>query len=217
MTDTDWAAQRAHMVRAQIASRGIRSPRVLDALERVPRERFVPEAARSRAVSDHALAIGHGQTISQPYMVAVMTEALELAPGDRVLEVGTGSGYQCAVLAELAAEVWSVERIPALAEAAAALLADLGYANAHVRCGDGSRGWPEQAPFDAIMVTAGAPDVPTALLDQLAETGGRLVVPVGDRELQHLSLVRRTPYGFQTRRTLGCRFVPLLGAEGWPG
>lgn len=212
----DWAAQRARMVRAQIESRGVRSPRVLAAMGRVPRERFVPGALRGRACADHALAIGHGQTISQPYMVALMTEALDLSPADRVLEIGTGSGYQCAVLAELAAEVWSVERIPALAEEASALLSELGYANVHVRCSDGSLGWPEQAPFDAIIVTAAAPAAPPPLLDQLSPRGGRLVVPVGDRELQHMSVVRRTPDGYQTRPSIGCRFVPLLGDEGWP-
>lgn len=216
MTHIDWAAQRAHMVRAQIERRGVRAPAVLAALARVPRERFVPDAARGRACSDHALAIGHGQTISQPYMVAVMTEALAPGPQDRVLEVGTGSGYQCAVLAELAAQVWSVERIPELARRAADLLADLGYANAHVRCGDGSLGWPDAAPFDAILVTAGAPATPRTLLGQLSPHGGRLVVPVGDEELQHLTVVRRTGDAFETTTTLGCRFVPLLGVEGWP-
>jgi protein-L-isoaspartate(D-aspartate) O-methyltransferase len=181
----------------------------------VPRERFVPEAARARAYGDHALSIGHGQTISQPYMVAVMTQALDLARGDRVLEVGTGSGYQAAVLAELAREVWSVERIPELADRATALLGELGYANVHVRAGDGTLGWPEQAPFDAIVVTAGAPASPRSLLSQLAPGGGRLVAPVGDRELQHLEIVERRGADYVTRRSIGCRFVPLLGAEGW--
>jgi protein-L-isoaspartate(D-aspartate) O-methyltransferase len=216
MTDLDWAARRTRMVRGQIESRGVRSPRVLDAMGRVPRERFVPGAVREWACADHALAIGHGQTISQPFIVALMTEALDLAPGDRVLEIGTGSGYQCAVLAELAAEVWSVERIPALAEDASALLSELGYANVHVRCSDGSLGWPEEAPFDAIIVTAAAPAAPPPLLDQLSPRGGRLVVPVGDRELQHLSVVRRTSEGYRTCPSIGCRFVPLLGDEGWP-
>lgn len=212
----DWAARRARMVRAQIESRGVRAPRVLDAMARVPRERFVPDAVRVRAYADHALTIAHGQTISQPYMVALMTEALELGPADRVLEIGTGSGYQCAVLAEVAGEVWSVERIPELADEAFALLAELGYANVHVRCGDGSLGWPEEAPFDAIVVTAAAPEAPPTLLAQLSPRGGRLVVPVGDRDLQRLSVVRRTPDGYRTSRSIGCRFVPLLGEEGWP-
>jgi len=211
----DWTAQRAHMIRAHLQARSITSPRVLEAFGRVPRERFVPEAARSRAYGDHALSIGHGQTISQPYMVAVMTQALELAGGERVLEVGTGSGYQAAVLAELAREVWSVERIPELADQATDLLADLGYANVHVRAGDGTLGWPEEAPFDAIVVTAGAPASPQTLLAQLAPGGGRLVVPVGDRDLQYLEIVERRATEYVTRRSIGCRFVPLLGAEGW--
>ena len=215
MTHTDWPALRAQMVRRQLASRGIRSPEVLAALGRVPRERFVPDASRSHACSDHAMAIGHGQTISQPYMVAVMTEALELKPTDRVLEVGTGSGYQCAVLAELAGEVWSVERIAELAKSAALLLAELGYATVHVRTGDGSLGWPESAPFDAVIVTAAAPRAPDPLLEQLSPEGGRLVVPVGDRDLQQLTLIRRDGDAFETRRSVGCRFVPLLGRAGW--
>lgn len=216
MTLTDWAEQRARMVRTQLVARGVASPRVLAALRDVPRELFVPEGHRPRACSDHALSIGHGQTISQPYMVAVMTQALELEGTERVLEVGTGSGYQCAILAEVAAEVWSVERIPELAAAAARTLESLGYGNVHVRAGDGSLGWPEAAPFDAILVTAGAPRVPTPLLDQLSPDGGILVAPVGDRDLQHIAVVTRHGPDFVTRRALGCRFVPLLGEEGWP-
>ncbi len=217
MPHDDLAAERAHMIRAHLRRRGVDSPRVLAALERVPRERFVPDAARSRAYADQALSIGHGQTISQPYMVAVMTQALELDEEERVLEVGTGSGYQAAVLAELAREVWSVELIPELAEAAAVLLGELGYANVHVRAGDGSLGWAEEAPFDAIVVTAGAPGTPRSLLAQLSPDGGRLVAPVGDRDLQYLEIVERRGTEYVTRRSIGCRFVPLLGAEGWPG
>jgi len=211
----DWAAERAHMIRAHLQARGVTSSRVLEALQHVPRERFVPETARSHSYSDHALSIGHGQTISQPYMVAVMTQALEVREGDRVLEVGTGSGYQAAVLAELAKEVWSVELIPWLAEQAAALLSELGYTNVHVREGDGSLGWPEEAPFDAVVITAGAPAAPRSLLEQLSPEGGRLVAPVGDRDLQYLEIVERRGTEYVTRRSIGCRFVPLLGAEGW--
>ncbi|HSW31486.1 MAG TPA: protein-L-isoaspartate(D-aspartate) O-methyltransferase [Longimicrobiales bacterium] len=217
MVHDDPAAERAHMVRTHLQGRGVACPRVLAALARVPRERFVPESARSRAYADQALSIGHGQTISQPFMVAVMTQALELQEGARVLEVGTGSGYQAAVLAELAREIWSVELVPELARAAALLLAELGYANVHVRAGDGSLGWPEEAPFDAIVVTAGAPGTPRSLLAQLSPDGGRLVAPVGDRELQYLEIVERRGTEYVTRRSMGCRFVPLLGAEGWPG
>jgi len=216
MTDPDWAVRRAQMVRGQIESRGVTAPRVLDAMARVPRERFVPDAARVRAYADHALGIEHGQTISQPYMVAVMTQALELDGTERVLEVGTGSGYQCAVLAELAREVWSVERIAGLAERAAALLAGLGYRNVHVRTGDGSRGWPEEAPYQAILVTAATPTLPPSLLDQLDPAGGVLVAPVGDRDLQHLAVVERRGTEYVTRHSIGCRFVPLVGEEGWP-
>ena len=216
MPNPDWAAARARMVRDQLEERGVASARVLAAIERVPRERFVPDASRARSYADHALAIGHGQTISQPYMVAVMTEALDLHGTEHVLEIGTGSGYQCAILAELASEVYSVERIPELAADARTLLAELGYRSVHVRAGDGSLGWPEEAPFHAVVVTAAAPEAPRALLDQLSPDGGRLVVPVGDRELQHLAIVERSGNEYVTRYSLGCRFVPLLGEQGWP-
>ncbi len=216
MANPDWAAARARMVRDQLEERGVASARVLAAIERVPRERFVPEVSRARSYGDHALAIGHGQTISQPYMVAVMTEALGLTGTERVLEIGTGSGYQCAILAELAAEVYSLERIPELAAEARTLLAELGYRNVHVRAGDGSLGWPEAAPFHAVVVTAAAPETPRALLEQLSPQDGRLVVPVGDRELQHLLIVERSGNEYVTRHSIGCRFVPLLGEQGWP-
>jgi protein-L-isoaspartate(D-aspartate) O-methyltransferase len=204
------------MVDRQIAARGIRDTRVLQALTQVPRHRFVPPALTSHAYADHAMSIGEEQTISQPYMVAVMTEALGLEGPERVLEVGTGSGYQAAVLAELAHEVFSVERIPSLADAADALLRELGYANVRLRTGDGSEGWPEEAPFDAILVTAGAPAPPPSLMDQLSPDGGRLVAPVGDRDLQRIVRVERSGSSFTKERLLSCRFVPLLGAEGWP-
>ena len=213
--DSDWDSVREQMVRGQLRSRGIGDSRVLDAMSTVPREHFVPPSRRPRAYTDHALPISHGQTISQPYMVAVMTQALGLLGPERVLEVGTGSGYQCAVLAELCSEVWSVERVPELAEQATALLEDLGYANVHVCVADGSLGLPEEAPFDAILVTAGAPAVPAALLDQLHEDGARLVIPVGERDVQHVLRVTRSGTEFTTERMTACRFVPLVGAEGW--
>ena len=213
----DWADERARMVRTQIKNRGVTSPRVLDAMGRVPRERFLPEPVRARAYADHALAIGHHQTMSQPYMVAVMTAALGLEGSERVLEIGTGSGYQAAVLAELAAQVRTVERIPELADEAARRLDGLGYTNVRVRAGDGTLGWPDEAPFDRILVTAGAPAPPPSLLRQLSEDGGILVAPVGDRDLQHLACVRRTGTQFTTTTHTGCRFVPLVGQEGWPG
>ena len=216
MVDPGWAAARAHMVRNQIEARGVRSPEVLAAMGRVPRERFLPPPLRTRAYLDQALAIGHHQTISQPYMVAVMTEALGLTGAEKVLEVGTGSGYQTAVLAELAREVHSMERIPALADSAESLLRELGYGNVRIRVGDGSLGWREEAPFQAILVTAGAPDAPRSLLAQLDEDGGVLVAPVVDRELQYVLRVQRRGTEFSTEHLMGCRFVPLLGAEGWP-
>lgn len=216
MTEPDWAERRAQMIRGQLESRGVGDVRVLQAMGRVPRERFVPPAARPRAYADHALAIAHGQTISQPYMVAIMTEALGLTGVEKVLEIGTGSGYQCAVLAELAREVWTVERVPELARDAAALLQALGYGNVHVRSGDGSLGWPDEAPYDAILVTAATPALPASLLRQLDENGGRLVAPVGNRDLQHLEVVERRGADLSARRSIGCRFVPLVGDEGFP-
>jgi protein-L-isoaspartate(D-aspartate) O-methyltransferase len=215
MIHLDWAAARARMVRTQIRGRGVTSPRVLDALGSVPRERFLPEALRSQAYADQALSIGHHQTISQPYMVAVMTDALDLRGGERVLEVGTGSGYQTAVLAELAAHVWSVERIAELAQDASDRLVALGYGGVRIRAGDGTLGWPEEAPFDAILVTAGAPAPPPSLLAQLSDDGGVLVAPVGDRGSQRLVHVRRRDGAFTTTPLVACRFVLLLGEEGW--
>jgi protein-L-isoaspartate(D-aspartate) O-methyltransferase len=205
----DFAAARERMVREQIESRGIRDAAVLAALRAVPRHAFVPEEARPRAYEDRPLPIGHGQTISQPYIVAFMTESAGLSAGERVLEVGTGSGYQAAVLAEVAAEVYSIEIVEPLAKRAAATLAELGYENVHVRHGDGYGGWPEAAPFDAIVVTAAAPRVPQALLDQLAPDG-RLVIPVGEF-VQELEVHTRTPDGIRVHRTLAVRFVPMTG------
>ena len=186
-------------------------------MRRVPRELFLPEELRRRAYADAALPIGDGQTISQPYMVARICEALALRGGERVLDVGTGSGYQAAVLAELAAEVHSIERLPRLAEAARASLEAAGYGDrVRVHVGDGTLGLPEHAPFDAIAVAAAAPDLPATLYDQLVERG-RLVVPVGGRRDQQLQLVVRSPEGPAVVRSVPCRFVPLVGEEGFSG
>jgi protein-L-isoaspartate(D-aspartate) O-methyltransferase len=205
------------MVELQLRSRGIDDERVLEAMERVPREEFVPEGLRARAYDDAALPIGVGQTISQPYMVARICAELALRGHERVLDVGTGSGYQAAVLAELAAEVHSIERIPELAAEAEARLADAGYsARVRVHVGDGTRGLPERAPFGGIAVAAAAPALPETLYEQL-EPSGRMVVPVGGRWEQLLQVVVRTPEGPAVLRTIPCRFVPLLGKEGFDG
>jgi protein-L-isoaspartate(D-aspartate) O-methyltransferase len=204
------------MVSLQIKCRGVTDERVLDAMRRVPRHLFVPPGGRGAAYEDHPIGIGHGQTISQPYMVAVMTESLALRGGERVLEVGTGSGYQTAVLAELCAEVFSVERIPELAEQARRTLGRLGCANVTLRIADGSEGWPERAPFDRIIVTAAAPRVPAALTGQLADNG-LLVIPVGDwRRGQELMVAHRRAGAVTVEHGLGCRFVPLIGTGGFP-
>jgi protein-L-isoaspartate(D-aspartate) O-methyltransferase len=202
-------AARLRMVARQVAARGVRDARVLEVMRRVERHRFVPEAVRDHAYEDRPLAIGYGQTISQPYIVAVMTEAARVRPGARVLEIGTGSGYQAAVLAELAGEVDSIELVEPLAKEAAARLQALGYRNVTVRAGDGYRGWPERAPFDAILVTAAPPEIPGPLLDQLA-MDGRLVAPVGEGD-QELVVVKRTPAGLSRRTLLPVRFVPMTG------
>lgn len=211
-----FAARRDAMVEQQIVRRGVRNALVLRALGQVPREVFVPEELRDFAYDDAPLPIGAQQTISQPYIVALMVEALGLRGGERVLEIGTGSGYAAAVLAQIAGEVYTVERHQSLTDDARRRLTDLGYRNAHVRCGDGTLGWPEAAPFDAIVVAAGGPQVPESLQTQLAP-GGRLVVPVGAaRDLQHLTRVTRGPGDAYTQENLGpVRFVPLIGAEGW--
>jgi protein-L-isoaspartate(D-aspartate) O-methyltransferase len=208
---------RERMVARQIAGRGVRDAAVLAAMRKVPRERFVPAPLASLAYEDQPLAIGEGQTISQPYVVAAMAEALELHSRDRVLEVGTGSGYAAAVLATIVAEVYTIERLEGLATSADRRLAGLGYANVHVRHADGSLGWPEHAPYDAIVVTASAPDIPTALLQQL-KIGGRLVIPVGPKVgTQRLVRIVRTSDEDYARQTLEkVVFVPLIGAEGWP-
>ncbi|MDH3685748.1 MAG: protein-L-isoaspartate(D-aspartate) O-methyltransferase [Myxococcales bacterium] len=208
--------QRDEMVTRQIEARGVRSNRVLAAMRAVRRERFVPSSLGELAYDDAPLPIGEEQTISQPYIVAVMVEALDLDGHERVLEIGTGSGYGAAVLAELAREVYTVERHEKLASSAAARLAQEGYGRVHVRCGDGTLGWPEAAPFDAIVVTAGGPAVPESLREQLA-IGGRLVIPVGEQVgLQTLRRVTRVAVAEYREEDLGgVRFVPLIGEEGW--
>jgi protein-L-isoaspartate(D-aspartate) O-methyltransferase len=202
------------MVAEQLAARGITDQRVLDAMNRVPRELFVDEHDRGRAYLDMPLRIGFGQTISQPYMVALIVQEAGVHEGDRVLDIGTGSGYQAAVLAELGAEVHTIERIPELAERARERLSRAGYENVTVHVGDGTLGLPEEAPFDAITVAAAAPDVPMSLYEQLVP-GGRLVVPVGGPGGQRLEIVVRSPEGPAVRRSVPCRFVPLLGEEGY--
>lgn len=204
------------MVEEQLRRRGIRDERVLAAMARVPRELFVPDHLRRYAYEDGALPIGFGQTISQPYMVAKICELLAVAPGERVLDVGTGSGYQAAVLAELGADVVTIERVPELARRAREALARAGYGHVECLVGDGSLGVPERAPFDAIAVAAAAPEVPPALYAQLAP-GGRLVLPRGSRFGQDLVLVVRTPHGPLERASIPCRFVPLVGVEGFQG
>ena len=217
LDERDLARRRGRMVETQIERRGIKDERLLAALRRVPRDAFVPEQLREFAYDDTALPIGGGQTISQPYVVALMIEAAEVGPEDRVLEIGTGSGYAAAVLGLLAREVWTIERRQPLAETAERRLARLGHANVHFRRGDGTEGWPEAAPFDAILVTAGGPEIPRPLLAQLAP-GGRLVIPVGARrEGQRLVRVVRPEDGEPREEDLGLvAFVPLVGAHGWP-
>jgi protein-L-isoaspartate(D-aspartate) O-methyltransferase len=212
----DPAEARERMVERQLRRRGIRDERVLAAMARVPRHLFVPENLRHLAYEDGALPIGHGQTISQPYIVATICSLLRLAGDERVLDVGTGSGYQVAVLAELAAEVVTIERVPELAERAREALASAGYGRVEVRVGDGSLGVPDRAPFDAIAVAAATPSVPPALYEQLSD-GGRLVVPRGGRWGQDLVLVERTKDGPVERVSVPCRFVPLVGVEGFAG
>jgi len=209
----DMTEDREEMVEMQIERRGIKDTRVLQALLDVKRHLFVPAEERAEAYEDHPLPIGHGQTISQPYIVALMTETIAPKPGDRVLEIGTGSGYQAAVLSRLVKEVCSIEIVEALGTAAAARLKDLGYANVEVRVGDGYQGWPEKAPFDAIVVTAAPPEIPQALVDQLAD-GGRMVVPVGTG-YQELLLIEKKAGKVSKRFITSVRFVPMVkGKEG---
>jgi protein-L-isoaspartate(D-aspartate) O-methyltransferase len=213
-THADYEQARHEMVETQIRKRHVTNSRVLECLERIPRHEFVPAEFRARAYEDAPLPIGEGQTISQPYIVAAMTAALGLQGNERVLEIGTGFGYQAAVLGCLAREVFSVEFRSALATQAAERLSRLGYTNVHVHCGDGTLGLPEFAPYDAILVAAAAPSVPAPLLAQLAD-GGRMVVPVGGVENQDLRLIERSHDTFRTILLEPCRFVPLVGAHGW--
>jgi protein-L-isoaspartate(D-aspartate) O-methyltransferase len=207
-TSDPWAEPRAAMV-AKLREYGIRDPRVLAAMSRVERHRFVPEPVRPQAYEDGALPVGEGQTISQPYIVALMTELLALTGKERVLEIGTGSGYQAAILAETAREVWSIEIVEPLGRRAEATLRELGYGGVHVRIGDGYRGWPEAAPFDAIIVTAAPDHVPQPLIDQL-QVGGRLVIPVGS-QYQDLLFLRKTEQELVRKEVIPVRFVPMTG------
>lgn len=205
----EYSADRAVMVAGQIERRGVKDSAVLDAMRTVPRHLFVPPAHQREAYADCPLPIGHDQTISQPFIVAVMTEALRLSPGDRVLEVGTGSGYQAAVLAEIAREVFTIEIIDPLGRHAESTLVSMGYKNIHVMIGDGYRGWPEHAPFDAIIVTAAPDHIPRPLIEQLA-VGGRMVLPLGNKE-QTLIVLHKTPQGIERQDRYGVRFVPMTG------
>ena len=205
---SDFAAQRQRMVTEQLKARGISDERVLNAMNKVPREEFVPPDSRDGSYEDGPLPIGYGQTISQPYIVAFMTEQLRLKPSDRVLEIGTGSGYQAAILAELMSQVYSIEIVEPLAKNAEATLQRLGYENVHVKIGDGYKGWPEAAPFDAIIVTCAPDRVPQPLVDQLKD-GGRMVIPVGDRIAQELYLLEKKNGQLKQSATLPVRFVPM--------
>jgi protein-L-isoaspartate(D-aspartate) O-methyltransferase len=210
----DFDAAREQMVREQIEARGVHDPRVLEAMRTVPRQEFVDPALRERAYQDSPLPIESEQTISQPYIVALMVEALELTGDERVLEIGTGSGYEAAVLARVCGALYSVERIPGLAERARAVLERLGYDNVHLRVGDGAAGWPEAAPFSAIVMSAAARQIPRPLVEQLAD-GGRLVLPMGEEDAQVLVRLRKGPEGLRDDCLGECRFVKLIGAYGW--
>jgi protein-L-isoaspartate(D-aspartate) O-methyltransferase len=206
----DFNAERQRMVREQLMPRGVQDPRVLNAMGKVPREEFVPPNARAASYSDGPLPIGYEQTISQPYIVAFMTEQLRLQPADRVLEVGTGSGYQAAILAELVAEVYTIEILEPLAKTAEETLQRLGYKNVHAKVGDGYKGWPEHAPFDAIIVTCAPEHVPQSLVDQMKE-GGRMIIPVGNYLAQELYFLEKANGGMRQSAVLPVRFVPMGG------
>jgi protein-L-isoaspartate(D-aspartate) O-methyltransferase len=214
MASVNYAAERADMISTQLVRRGIVDRRVLEAIDQTPRHLFVPEELEPQAYDDNPLHIGDGQTISQPYIVAFMTEMLDLRPEDKVLEIGTGSGYQAAILASLVREVITIERVEDLARRAQRRLERLGYHNVRVVSADGTCGYAEAAPFDAIMVTAASPRVPPSLRDQLA-VGGKLICPVGTRQSQRLVKLIRTPKGERQEDGIQCIFVPLIGAEGW--
>lgn len=206
--------QRHQMVEYQLKERGVRDIRVLEAFRKVPRHEFIPKDLRDKAYRDSPLPVGENQTISQPYMVAAMTELAEIEPGDRVLEIGTGSGYQAAILAELGAEVYTIERIPELAEKAEETLHRLDYSMVYTRVANGTLGWEEEAPFEAIIVAAGAPEIPRPLLEQLDEDG-RLVIPLEEGASQVLYVIRRMQDGYRKERGERCTFVPLIGEHGW--
>ena len=208
--------EREMMVEVQLKGRGIKDKRVLEAMGKVPRHRFVEKKFQSTAYADYPLSIGEKQTISQPYMVALMTQCLKLQGDEKVLEVGTGSGYQVAILAELAKEVYSIERIASLARRARKILPELGYPNIRFKVGDGTRGWEKHSPYEGIMVTAGSPDIPQSLVDQLSE-GGRMVIPVGGNFSQELVVVRKWKGKVEKKNICGCVFVPLIGKFGWKG
>jgi len=210
----DWESLRNEMVETQLVPRGITDEAVLEAMREVPRHLFVAPGMESRAYGDHALPIGEGQTISQPFMVALMTQVLELTGSERVLEIGTGSGYQTAILSRLAEQVFSIERVESLTARARAVLEDLGAANVAIRIGDGTIGWTEFEPYDRIIVTAGAPEVPPSLAEQLADPG-IMVVPVGSQGLQQLRVIVKSQGEVSVRDAGGCVFVPLVGKEGW--
>ncbi len=210
----DFDSARKSMVDSQLRARGIQSSDVLRAMEKVQRHLFVPEELREHAYEDHPLSIGYGQTISQPYMVAIMTELMDLKPSDKVLEIGTGSGYQTAILAELANYIVSIERIKGLVEQAKKKLENSGYTNIEIICGDGSRGYQPEAPYDAIIVTAGSPEVPESLKKQLNE-GGKLIIPVGSSNLQVLLKITKKGEEYLVEKHTSCIFVPLIGDEGW--
>ncbi|MBN2620825.1 protein-L-isoaspartate(D-aspartate) O-methyltransferase [candidate division WOR-3 bacterium] len=211
---SEWKVERERMVKEQIIARGIKDQRVIDAMKQVPRHLFVEPTYYHQAYKDYPLPIGHDQTISQPYMVASMTELLEVTGNEKTLEIGTGSGYQTAVLALLCDKVYTIERISELRQHAATLLDQLGFRNVSLMVGDGSLGWSTYAPYDAILVTAGAPEIPNALIAQLAENG-RLVIPVGDEYSQVLNLVKKHKGRIYRKEFFSCAFVPLIGKEGW--
>ncbi|MCZ6480727.1 MAG: protein-L-isoaspartate(D-aspartate) O-methyltransferase [Candidatus Methylomirabilales bacterium] len=212
--DDPFVQTRKGMVEQQLKAEGITDPLVLTAMEQIPRHLFIPEPWRYEAYDNCAVPIGEGQTISQPFMVAVMTQALNLRVGEKILEIGTGSGYQAAILGWLAKEVYTVERIEPLVERARIILHTLGFDNVHVRLGDGTLGLPEEAPFDRILITAGAPAIPPALMEQLA-WGGILVAPIGDHWMQELTIVAKEEGGPRVKRGVACVFVPLIGQGGW--
>lgn len=210
----NYEKERGRMVDEQIVSRGVKDARVLAVMRKIPRHEFLPEGIRGMAYNDSALPLGEGQTMSQPYMVALMTESLGLKGTERVLEIGTGSGYQAAVLAELCQKVYTVERIKTIADKARVTLDRLGYKSVAIKVYDGTYGWKEMAPFEAIIVTAGSPDIPAPLVEQLKE-GGRMSIPVGDRYGQRLITVVKTAEGITTEQSIPCVFVPLIGNHGW--